>query len=125
MTRLRSLIIVLCASAATISATTVFVMKKDAEQTARAIGELNRKISAEKQRISELQAEWSALNHPARLQVLVERHNEVLGLEPIRAEQLSSVRTILAAVERRRAEMEAEMADGIEDGIEAGEGRSE
>ncbi len=75
--------LVLAISTATVSAATVFVMKKDAERDAFAIGELNRKIAAEQQRISELKAEWSALDHPQRLQALVDRHADVLRLQPI------------------------------------------
>ncbi|MEM0908372.1 MAG: hypothetical protein AAGJ94_13465 [Pseudomonadota bacterium] len=100
---LRTGIILIGVFAATSSAATVFVMKKAAERDARAIGELNRKISAEKQRISELEAEWSALDHPARLQVLVDRHNDVLGLEPIRAEQITPV-SVVASAARRKVE---------------------
>lgn len=93
--------------AATGSIATVFMMKKSAEQDARAIGELNIKIASERQRISELRAEWSALDHPARLQRLVERNNDVLRLEPIRPEQIARVGEIASAM-RRRAEAEGE-----------------
>ncbi|XWN33101.1 MAG: hypothetical protein ROR55_08525 [Devosia sp.] len=102
--RLRTFVVLAALCVATGSAATVFMMKKDAERDARAIGELNRKISAEQQRISELQAEWSALDHPARLQRLVERHKAYLRLEPIRAEQISRVAEVASAAARKRAE---------------------
>ncbi|MEM7693947.1 MAG: hypothetical protein AAF318_05825 [Pseudomonadota bacterium] len=88
------------------AAAAVFINKKEAERDGRAIGELNRKIAAERQRISELRAEWSALDHPARLQVLVERHNDVLGLAPIAAAQIVDVAQIRAAVATHAAERE-------------------
>ncbi|GAB5375171.1 MAG: hypothetical protein AcusKO_16330 [Acuticoccus sp.] len=95
-------------AAAVTSAATVFVMKKDAERDAHAIGELNRKISAERQRISELQAEWSALDHPQRLQALVDRHNDVLQLVPVTAEQIASAAEIASAARRRKEEEEVQ-----------------
>ena len=107
---MRTAILTVALAAATSSAATVFVMKKAAERDARAIGELDRKISAERQRISELQAEWSALDHPARLQVLVGRHNDILHLEPIHAEQIASVAEVASAARRKAAEDNAEGA---------------
>lgn len=104
---MRTALLAVTLAAAVTSAATVFVMKKDAERDADAIGELHRKISAERQRISELQAEWSALDHPARLQALVDRHNDVLRLTPIKAEQIASVREIASAA-RRKAKEEAQ-----------------
>lgn len=93
--------------AATGSAATVFVMKKSAERDAKAIGELNLEIASERQRISELLAEWSALDHPVRLQRLVDRHNAVLRLEPIRPEQIARAGEVASAA-RRKAEEEAQ-----------------
>ncbi|MCF3936437.1 hypothetical protein L1787_23880 [Acuticoccus sp. M5D2P5] len=96
----RLAVVLITVLAATSSATAVFMMKKDAERDAKAIGELQRKISAERQRISELEAEWSALDHPARLQALVDRHNDVLRLENITAEQIATVIEVASAARR-------------------------
>lgn len=101
-------VIALAATLAATSAAAVFVMKKDAERDARAIGELNRKIAAERQRISELQAEWSALDHPSRLQALVERHKDVLELSPIGATGIASVAEVASAARRKVEQDEAE-----------------
>lgn len=109
----RSAILFVTLSAALASASTVFMMKKEAERDARQIGELNRKISGERQRISELQAEWSALDHPARLQALVDRHNDVLGLSPIAAEQMTSVSEVASAA-RAKALEDAEAVERAE-----------
>jgi hypothetical protein len=108
---LRLAVLAVTVAAATGSAAAVFVMKKDAERDASAIGELNRKIAAERQRISELLAEWSLLDHPARLQALVERHNEVLNLAPMRAEQIARPADAASAA-RRKAEDEARDGEG-------------
>jgi len=83
------------------SAAAVFVMKKDAAKDAAAIRELDTKIASERQRISELTAVWSGLDDPARLQALVERHNDVLRLEPITARQIATVEELAEAVRTR------------------------
>lgn len=101
---MRFAILVISVCAATSSTAAVFVTKKGAERDARAIGELHRKIAAERQRISELLAEWSALDHPARLEALVDRHNAVLRLEPISAEQIATVAEVASAMKRKREE---------------------
>lgn len=101
--KLRLAVLGIAALAAVSSAATVFVVKKDAERDAEAIRELDRKIAAERQRISELLAIWSGLDDPARLQALVERHNDVLRLEPITARQIVSVEGLREAVRRKAA----------------------
>ncbi|RAH97057.1 hypothetical protein DLJ53_30775 [Acuticoccus sediminis] len=98
--------LVLAISTATVSATAVFVMKKEAERDAFAIRELNRKIAAERQRISELRAEWGALDNPQRLQALVDRHAAVLRLQPIDGHQIATVRDVAAAIRQHRKEGE-------------------
>jgi hypothetical protein len=101
---IRLAVLGVCALAAVSSAATVFVMKKDAAHDAEAIRELDRKIAAERQRISELLALWSGLDDPARLQALVERHNDVLRLEPMSARQIVKVDGLAAAVRQKAAE---------------------
>jgi hypothetical protein len=106
--RFALLVVTLCA--ATTATASVFVNKKLAERDARAIGELNRKIGSERQRISELQAEWSALDHPARLQALLDRHNGVLDLKPLSGAQVMTVAEVASAM-RKQIEIEAKNAD--------------
>lgn len=103
---LRFATLVFAISTATVSAAAVFVMKKEAERDAFAIRELNRKIAAERQRISELRAEWGALDNPQRLQALVDRHGEVLRLAPIEAKQIATVSDVAAAMRKKRKEGE-------------------
>lgn len=100
--KVRFAILIVSVSMAASSAAAVFVTKKDAERDARAIGELKRSIAAEEQRISELRAEWSALDHPARLQALAERHAAVLRLEPLSAEQVVSAADLASAMRQAR-----------------------
>lgn len=98
----------IAALATVASAAAVFVMKMDAADDAAAIRELDRKIAAERQRISELLAIWSGLDDPARLQALVERHNDVLRLEPITARQIATVEGLAEAVRMKAAGEERE-----------------
>jgi len=105
---IRLAVLGVCALAAVSSAATVFILKKDAERDAEAIRELDRKIAAERQRISELLALWSGLDDPARLQALVERHNDVLRLESISARQIVTVGELAAAVREKTAREEEE-----------------
>ncbi|MEM6847547.1 MAG: cell division protein FtsL [Pseudomonadota bacterium] len=103
--KLRIAVALTCAVVAVGTGAGVFILKKDAERDATAIGELNRKIAAERQRISELRAEWSALDHPVRLQDLMERHTDVLDLAPIGAEQIVSAGRLVTTVRAKREEV--------------------
>lgn len=103
---LRVIVLLVTLGAATTSAAALFMMKKDAERDAEAIAELGRRIDAERQRISELTAEWSLLNHPSRLQLLVDRHNNVLNLAPIAAQQIVTVEEAASAARRNALEEE-------------------
>jgi hypothetical protein len=86
----RSLSIVLALTAIG-AAGVVFEEKRQASSEARDIAKLNRKIEAEKEKISELKAEWSLLDQPARLQSLVEHHAAVLPLEVMKTEQIGTI----------------------------------
>lgn len=86
----RSLSIVLALTAIG-AAGVVFEEKRQASSEARDIAKLNRKIEAEKEKISELKAEWSLLDQPARLQSLVEHHAGVLPLEVMKTEQIGTI----------------------------------
>lgn len=72
----------------------VFHVKKSAEHEAERIEMLKDRIASEKQRISELHAEWSVLDDPARLQRLVDRHQQVLQLHPLSARQITTIADI-------------------------------
>lgn len=91
-------------------AAAVFGVKTDTAREAAAIAELNDRIAEERQRISELKAEWSALDHPARIQELLERHDDVLGLRPITAEQIDAVELIPPRVATPTPATEADAA---------------
>lgn len=67
-----------------------YTTKHDAENTLDAIRNLEEKVSIEKDTIDVLNADWSLLTQPNRLQKLVEIYRGELELEPVGAEQIIS-----------------------------------
>lgn len=63
-------------------------VKYEAERQSRTLAEINREIAAEAERERVLEADWSHVNEPARLQALADRH---LSLGPIKATQVTAV----------------------------------
>ena len=61
----------------------VYAMKYDVESLEKRAHELRRDISLQEQTLSVLHADWSYLNHPDRLENLINRHLE-LELVPAR-----------------------------------------
>lgn len=82
---------ILLALAAIGAAGVVFEEKRQASKEARDVAKLKRKIDAEGERISELKAEWSMLDQPARLQKIVELHPDVLPLDVMKTEQIGTI----------------------------------
>ncbi|MEZ5838991.1 MAG: hypothetical protein R3D02_00650 [Hyphomicrobiales bacterium] len=69
----------------------VYQLKYQVELAAEHLAEVKREINKEKEAIALLQAEWSLLNQPSRLQALVERHGDYLKLEPLKPQQLGTL----------------------------------
>ena len=63
----------------------VYHIRYSAEVEARKLHALERKITAAEDMRQTLAAEWSSLNDPRRLQILVSRH---LKLSPLKAHQI-------------------------------------
>lgn len=82
---------ILLALAAIGAAGVVFEEKRQASKEARDVAKLKRKIDAEGEKISELKAEWSMLDQPARLQKIVELHPDVLTLDVMKTEQIGTI----------------------------------
>jgi len=105
------ILIALLAIGVLFSASTVFAIKKDAERAAERAGRLNRQITEEKAKISELRAAWSVADDPGRLQQLVDQHQDLLVLKPIEAAQIGTFRDI----PRRPPASPADPLDGSPD----------
>ena len=82
----------------------VFQVKYRADAAAARVADLQRQVDEEKERLSLLKAEWSLLMQPARIQGLVERHNEALGLAPLEPRQIGRLRDLAELPPRRPKE---------------------
>ena len=58
-----------------------FKVKQDSEAAIERVAELERQIAAEREAIDILEADWSLLSDPKRLQKLAERYETQLGLK--------------------------------------------
>lgn len=84
---LRTLDIVLIAVMISAAAWT-YKIKHEAEAIEIAVNKVERQIRLEKESIALLQADWSLLDQPDRLQRLVDAYQDQLHLKPIRPEQI-------------------------------------
>lgn len=66
----------------------LFAVKYEVQDLEDELLELNRAIVADRQAVHVLEAEWSFLNNPDRLNRLARRH---LGLAPVGPDQLGAV----------------------------------
>lgn len=74
-----------------LAAAAVYDMKYEAELAEENVRRLERTIAQEKEAISMLKAEWSVLSQPGRLQELIERHHEILRLQPLTSAQIGTL----------------------------------
>jgi len=74
-----------------LAAGVVFEEKREAGRMSGEVARLKRGIELEKERISELKAEWALLDQPARLQAIVEAHPKDFALEPILPTQIGRI----------------------------------
>lgn len=72
-------------------AVVTYAMKDRAGRAADHVMELRREIVREKDMMNILQAEWSVLDQPSRLQDLVQRYGSYLHLAPLDVRQLASI----------------------------------
>jgi hypothetical protein len=90
-------------------AVVTYVMKDRAGRAADHVMELRRDIGREKESLTVLNAEWSVLDQPARLQGLVERYGSYLHLQPLDVRQIAT----LADVPAKPIESPAAGLDGL------------
>lgn len=72
------------------AATWTYQIKHDAEAQLSEIRSLEKQIETNKEMIDVLSADWAFLTQPARIQVLVERFGETLGLDVTTADQIAT-----------------------------------
>lgn len=71
-----------------------YKIKDEAEQASEHAAALQRQIDEVQQTIEILKAEWSHLSRPDRIQSLVERYEQQLGLTPMDAHQFSTLEDV-------------------------------
>jgi hypothetical protein len=67
-----------------------FKVKHDSEVAIEKVTKLQNEIKAEQEAIDILKADWSLLNDPKRLQALVQRYQEQLGIEQLDPQAIGS-----------------------------------
>ena len=82
-------------------------VKYDAQRAAKELKAIDRDIEAEHTRERVLQADWSLLNEPTRLQKLAARH---LALAPVEAKQIAAVTDLKERLQVLTASSEADPA---------------
>lgn len=73
------------------AATWTYSIKHKADEQLAEIRSLERKIALERETIELLKADWAHLSNPARLQELIEKYAEELGLDATAADQIISL----------------------------------
>jgi hypothetical protein len=76
------------------AAAVTFRIKAESEAQLREVRTLERQIAHEEESIDLLEADWSLLTQPSRVQKLVDAHKDELGLQATISRQVTSVESI-------------------------------
>ncbi|VVT05721.1 hypothetical protein [Hoeflea sp. EC-HK425] len=93
------------------AATITYQIKHAAEEKLAEVRELQAEIKLQEETIDLLEADWSLLNQPSRLQKLSTAFEAELGLKPIAPEQMAE-RDELPG---RASDFEPQIAEGVAD----------
>jgi len=93
-------------------AATTYMIKFGSEIESNDIAKLEREINLEKEAIDVLNANWSLLTGPARIQTLVERYGDELQLENLEPQQVTTVEQIPLKPIEEQPERSAQNEDG-------------
>ena len=74
-----------------VAAAFTYKTKHETEDTLRTIGSLERQIRLEEDTIDILEADWSLLTQPQRVQLLTEKYQDELTLQPFDPSQSSTI----------------------------------
>ncbi|WP_373236234.1 cell division protein FtsL [Cohaesibacter celericrescens] len=77
----------------------LYQVKHEAQEEEKKIATLEKQISAEKEALLLLKAEWSYLNRPQRVQRLVERFSDQLHLKAVDPHQIGSAADLPERIE--------------------------
>jgi hypothetical protein len=93
------------------AATVTYQIKHAAEEKLTEVQELQAEIKLQEETIDLLEADWSLLNQPSRLQRLSRAFEAELGLKPIKPEQMAQPDELPG----RASDFEPQVADGASD----------
>jgi hypothetical protein len=94
----------------------VYALKFSVEETAAKKVAVERRIDQQNGQLSLLKADWAYLNQPAHVAPIVARHEEALGLAPVKPEQFGS----LASLPMRPAAPDAAALNDLFQSLNAG-----
>jgi hypothetical protein len=77
-----------------LSAAAVYDMKYEAELASENIRKQEARVSQAREDISLLKAEWALLTRPARMQELLNRHQDILNLVPMSSDHIGTLADI-------------------------------
>ena len=69
----------------------VYGLKYSVEETASEKARIERQIDRQEGQLSLLKADWAYLNQPAHVEPIVARHQQALGLEPVKQQQFGTL----------------------------------
>lgn len=69
----------------------VYGLKYSVEETASEKARIERQIDRQEGELSLLKADWAYLNQPAHVGPIVARHQQALGLEPVKQQQFGTL----------------------------------
>ena len=69
----------------------VYGLKYSVEETASEKARIERQIDRQEGELSLLKADWAYLNQPAHVEPIVARHQQALGLEPVKQQQFGTL----------------------------------
>lgn len=72
----------------------VYALKFQVEDTATQKSQLERRIERQQASLSLLEAEWAYLNQPTHVAPIVQRHQDVLALQPSKPTQFAAMDTL-------------------------------
>jgi len=93
------------------AATITYQIKHQAEEKLAEVRELQAQINLQEETIDLLEADWSLLNQPSRLQRLSTAFEAELGLKTIEAEQMAEPHELPG----RASDFEPQLAEGATD----------
>lgn len=118
MTRLLRNLNIFLAITAVVALVGVYAQKHMAELTAGEVRRIESAIARQQADLSILKADWAYLNQPTHIQPIIDRHNEVLGLQVAQAKQFGRFEDLPMRPQMR---LDTDSLDALFQAIEAGD----